>query len=222
MVLFFYSLNVYVRATIKKTMIEIIVRILHISLIKQNLSFVFSYVDKSRKEKAERFKNEKDQLLSLGAAYLMKRYLPEGEIKIMESGKPFLPNGPFFNVSHSGEYVAFISSNNSEVGIDIERIDENKLDGIRYVLDEEEKKINDSGLLFQIWSNKESLIKCSSNGLKDIKKVKGLPLNGLRIINKETYYSKSVIYNGYSLSLTLKQEVTFNIKIENINSLEEQ
>lgn len=210
------------RATIKKAMIEIIVRILHISLIKQNLSFVLSCVDKSRKEKAERFRNEKDQLLSLGAGYLMKKYLPEGEIKIMENGKPYLPNGPFFNVSHSGEYVVFTSSNNSEVGIDIEKIDENKLDGIRYVLDEEEKKTSDSGLLFQIWSNKESLIKCSSNGLKDIKKVKGLPLNGLRIINEETYYSKSVIYNGYSLSLTLKQKEPFKIKIENINSLEEQ
>ena len=103
-------------------MIEIIVRILHTSLIKQNLSFVLSYVDKTRKEKAERFRNEKDQLLSLGAGYLMKKYLPEGEIKIMESGKPYLPNGPFFNVSHSGEYVVFTSSNNSEVGIDIELI----------------------------------------------------------------------------------------------------
>lgn len=210
------------RARIKKAMIEIIVRILHTSLIKQNFSFILSYVDKSRKEKAERFKNEKDQLLSLGAAYLMKKYLPDGEIKILENGKPFLPNGPFFNVSHSGEYVVFVSSNNSEVGIDIERINENKLDGIRYVLSEEEKKINDSGLLFQIWSNKESLIKCSSNGLKDIKKAKGLPLNGLRIINEQSYYTKSVIYNGYSLSVTLKQEEPFNIRIENINSLEEQ
>ena len=209
------------RAKMKK-MVEVIIRILHISLIKQNLSFVVSCVDKSRKEKAERFVDEKDQLLSLGAAYLMKKYLPKGEIKIMDTCKPYLPNGPFFNVSHSGEYVVFASSNSSEVGIDIERIDENKLDGIRYVLDEEEKKINDSGVLFQIWSNKESLIKCSSNGLKDIKKVKGLPLNGKRIINGQSYYTKSVIYNGYSLSLTLKQEEPFDIKIENINSLEEQ
>ena len=209
------------RARIKKAMVEIIVRILHISLIKQNFSFVFSYVNKSRKEKAERFRNEKDQLLSLGAGYLIKKYLPEGDIKIMESGKPFLPNGPFFNVSHSEECVVFASSNNSEVGIDIEKIDENKLDGIRYVLDEEEKKISDSGMLFQIWSNKESLIKCSSNGLKDIKKVKGLPLVGERIINGQSYYTKSVIYNGYSLSVTLKTNEPFNIKIENINSLEE-
>jgi len=209
------------RAKMKK-MVEVIICILHISLIKQNLSFVVSYVDKSRKEKAERFKNEKDQLLSLGAAYLMKKHLPNEEIKITDTGKPYLPNGPFFNISHSGEYVVFASLSNSEVGIDIEKIDENKLDGIRYVLDEEEKKINDSGVLFQIWSNKESLIKCSSNGLKDIKKVKGLPLNGLRIINELSYYTKSVIYNGYSLSLTIKQEEPFDIKIENINSLEEQ
>ncbi len=212
----------YVRANIDTTMVEVIVRILHTSLIKQNLSFVTSFVDRSRKEKAERFKNEKDQLLSLGAGYLMKKYLPNGEIKVSETGKPYLPNGPFFNVSHSGEYVVFVSHQSNEVGIDIERIDENRLDGIRYVLDEEEKKISDSGVLFQIWSNKESLIKCSSHGLKDIKRVKGLPLDGQRIIDGQSYYSQSVIYNGYSLSVTLKEKEPFNIKIENINSLEEQ
>ena len=78
------------RATIKTTMVEVIIRILHISLIKQKRFFVLSYVDSSRKQKAERFVNEKDQLLSLGAGYLMKKHLPDGEIKINTNGKPSL------------------------------------------------------------------------------------------------------------------------------------
>ena len=71
MVLFFYSTNVRVHVKMKTTMVEVIIRILHISLIKQNFSFVFSFVNDDRKAKAKKFINEKDQLLSLGAGYLM-------------------------------------------------------------------------------------------------------------------------------------------------------
>lgn len=201
-------------------MVEVIVQILHISLIKKHLPFVLSFVDKNRKEKAERFVNEKDQLLSLGAGYLMKRYLPNDELKINENGKPYLVNGPFFNVSHSNEYVVFISHPYRDVGVDIEEIKDNKADAIKYVLNQDEEGVDDVNTLFQIWSNKESLIKCSSNGLKDIKSVKGLPLIGNRNINGCDYYVNSLIYDGYSLSVALLGDKPFNIKINRLNSLE--
>ena len=141
---------------------------------------------------------------------------------INDNGKPYLINGPFFNISHSGEYVIFASHQSRDVGVDIEKIDENKLDGIRYVLDQDEEKERDINTLFQIWSNKESIIKCLSTNLEDIKKIKGLPLEGIRNIDGEDCYSKSIVYNGYSLSVTLKGKEPFDIKIETINSLEEQ
>ena len=203
-------------------MVEVIIRILHISLVKQRHSFIVSFVDQRRKEKAERFIKEQDQLLSLGAGYLLKKYLPSGDIKESSSGKPYLPNGPFFNTSHSGEYVVLVTHPSREVGVDIERINENRRDGIEYVLNEEEKKVSDINTLFQIWSNKESLIKCTSTGLKDIKKVPGLPLEGLRNIEGQEYYTKSMISDGYSLSLTLKNKEPFAIRIEQVNILEEQ
>ena len=203
-------------------MVDIIIRVLHTSLVKQKLSFVMSFVDPKRKEKAERFVKEQDRLLSLGAGYLLKKYLPQGEIKVNESGKPYLADGPFFNVSHSGEYVVLVSHPSRDVGVDIEQINENKRDGIEFVLNSEEKKISDAGTLFQIWSNKESLIKCLSTGLKCIKTVSGLPLEGERSIEGESYFTKSMIYNGYSLSVTLKGKESFNIKIEQVDILEEQ
>ena len=203
-------------------MVDIIIRVLHTSLVKQKLSFVMSFVDPKRKEKAERFVKEQDRLLSLGAGYLHKKYLPQGEIKVNESGKPYLADGTFFNVSHSGEYVVLVSHPSRDVGVDIEQINENKRDGIEFVLNSEEKKISDAGTLFQIWSNKESLIKCLSTGLKCIKTVSGLPLEGERSIDGESYFTKSMIYNGYSLSVTLKGKEPFNIKIEQVDILEEQ
>ena len=203
-------------------MIEVNIRILHTSLVKQKLSFVLSFVDSKRREKAEKFINEKDQLLSLGAGYLMKKYLPEGDIEATSSGKPYLANGPFFNTSHSGEYIVLVVHKDRDVGVDIEKINENRLDGIRFVLNQEEKSISDANTLFQIWSNKESLIKCLSTGLKDIKSVSGLPLEGKRTVEGQDYYTKSMIYDGYSLSVTLKGEEPFDIKIESISALEEQ
>lgn len=202
-------------------MIEIIIRVLHTSLVKQKLPFVVSFVDPKRKEKAERFVKEQDRLLSFGAGYLLRKYLPEGEIEVTESGKPYLPNGPFFNISHSGEYIVLVMHSSREVGVDIEQINENKRDGIEFVLNQEEKKTTDVETLFQIWSNKESLIKCLSTGLKCIKTVNGLPLEGIRNIEGQDYFTKSLIYNGYSLSVTLKGKEPFDLKIEQIDILEE-
>ena len=191
------------------------------SLIKENYEYVVSFVDSKRKEKALKYLNEKDRLLSLGAAFLMKKYLPKGEIKKTTTGKPYLEGGPFFNISHSGEYVVLAIDPSIEVGIDIERIDEKKIETIKYVLGEEKQNEEDVNSLFRAWSNKESLIKCLSTSIQDIKIIKGFPLEGRRIINNETFYTKSTITNGYSLSLTLKSDEPININIKQVEKLED-
>lgn len=199
---------------------NVTIYILNNSLVKDNYASVFSFVDEDRKEKANKIINERDRLLSLGAGYLLKKYLPKGEIKKTSSGKPYLVNGPLFNVSHSEEYVVLVFHHTRDVGVDIELINKTRLEAIRFTLCEEEKKITDLETLFRIWSNKESLVKCISTGLKDIKNVNGLPLEGSRVIEGEDYYTKSMIYDGYSLSLTLKGKEPFNINIKNISAIE--
>ena len=194
---------------------ELTLYILHTSIVKDNYSSLLSMVDKNRIEKANRFVNENDQLLSLGGGYLLTKYLPHLEMKYNENGKPYLANGPYFNLSHSKDYVVLAISHSREVGVDIEYIDENKVKAIKYSLSEEEKDISDINTLFQIWSNKESLIKCLGSSISDIKKIKGLPLEGVR----EGRYSKSMIYDGYSLSITLNGQEPFSIKIKEIKSL---
>lgn len=195
------------------------VYILHTSLVKEKYDFVFSFVEKSRQEKALKFAHEKDRLLSLGAAYLMKKHLPNGRIIENENGKPYLEGGPFFNISHSGEYIVFASHQTREVGIDIEQVREDKVDAIKYVLTNEEKDLTDPFKLFQIWSNKESLIKCLSTLLKDIRTVSGLPFEGVREFEGESCFTKSTVYRGYSLSLTLKGKEPFELNIKPVESI---
>ncbi len=194
---------------------DIKIYILHTSFVKDNLSFIIDKIDPKRVEKAHRFIQEKDQLLSLGGGYLFYKFLPKGEMKLSNNGKPYLENGPYFNLSHSGEYVVLAVSKSRDVGVDIERIDESKVEAIKFSSNEEENKVNDLETLFRIWSNKESLIKCLDTGIKDIKKVPGLPIKGVRI----GCYTVSSIYNGYSLSITLKGESPFKVKINTIDSL---
>ena len=197
------------------------VYVISASLIKENLSFVLPYISKQRREKAEKYAFEKDQILSLGAAYLLKRFLPSENIKETTSGKPYLEGGPLFNVSHSNEYAVLAIHPFRDIGVDIEKIDDKNTRAIDYVLSDEEKGVSDTNILFQIWSNKESLIKCVSTGLKDIKSIKGLPLDGVRVFNNESFYSKTMIYEGYSLSVTLKGKEPFNININYIEKVKD-
>ena len=197
------------------------VYILNTQLVKDNFDFILNFVSLERKAKALKYIQEKDRLLSLGAAYLIKKYLPSEEIKETKSGKPYFANGPFFNISHSGEYVAMVIHQSRDVGVDIERINDSKIDAIKYVLSDEEKSGKDTNTLFLMWSNKESLIKCLSTGINDIKIVSALPLEGVRIINNQNYFTRSQIYNNYSLSVTLKGNEPFNINIKHIIDLEE-
>ena len=198
---------------------KVTVYLINTKLVKENLELITNLVDSSRKEKADKLINEKDKLLSLGAAYLVKKCLGTNNIKTLETGKPYIDGGPYFSISHSGNYAAFAVHPSRSVGLDIEKLDEEKVNAIKYVSNEEEKKIDDVGSLFRMWSNKESLIKCLPNGSKDVRLVVGLPLEGLREIDKEEYFTKSLIYDGYSLSLTLMGKEEFEIDTKLVDQI---
>lgn len=198
---------------------HLIIRIIKTNLLKENFGQLLNCVDEKRKEKALNLSTEDGRLLSLGAAFLMKKYLPNKAIKENEYGKPYIEGGPFFNISHSGDYSVLAIHPYREVGVDIEKIDETKINAIRYTLSEDEKKENNPDTLFRMWSNKESIVKCVSRGLNDIKKVNSLPLNGLREIGPKSYFTKSELYKGYSLSVTLEGSEEFDVIKEEISSL---
>ena len=95
----------------------------------------------------------------------------EDEIKYNKLKKPYIENGPFFNVSHSKEYVVFVKSEN-EIGIDIECVNEKNMSILDYAFNEDEKdyilsdKIVDLSSierLTKLWTIKESLFKASGS-----------------------------------------------------------
>lgn len=94
----------------------------------------------------------------------------EEEIKLNKLKKPYVENGPYFNISHSKDYVVFVKSE-KPIGIDIEYVNEKNLNILNYAYTENEREyiLNAPDNLSQVerltkfWTIKESLFKASGS-----------------------------------------------------------
>ncbi|MBQ9510963.1 MAG: 4'-phosphopantetheinyl transferase superfamily protein [Clostridia bacterium] len=96
---------------------------------EKELGARLSEVDDARRERIAHARRAETKAELLGSALIAKKALKEVfgdkeyEIKVDEKGKPFVANAEnvYFNVSHTGKYVACACSN-VPVGLDIEQI----------------------------------------------------------------------------------------------------
>lgn len=180
--------------------------------------FLLKNISDSQKEKALKFKNEKDQIRSLLSSYFVNQ-LSKEEILKNEMGKPYFSNGPFFNVSHSGKYVMMAVAN-KEVGVDIEENIEKNMDILLRIFNEAEAKmIKEHADFYYLWCAKESLIKCIGSSVSHIKEVPSLPLNGLKTFKGKDYQCQTFFYEKHIVSITREGNEPFEIKLEKINKL---
>ena len=101
---------------------------------------------------------------------------PPGQIGFHfgKHGKPFLPDGPSFNQSHSGERIMIAVAVDGRVGVDIE-----ELRSVKHMLgladknfaDDESARIHAAParerqeLFFRLWTRKEAFLKALGTGL---------------------------------------------------------
>ena len=192
--------------------------IVDINLANQYHHFLLKVLSDEQKEKAFRFKNEKDQMRCLLSSYLMSQ-LSKEDLQRNLTGKPYYPNGPFFNISHSGKYV-IIAIANEEVGVDIEEDIEKNMDILLRIFNEAEAKmIKEHADFYYLWCAKESLIKCMGSSVSKIKEVPSLPLNGLKTFKGVDYQCQTFIYDKHIISLTKMGKDPFEIKTEIVKKL---
>jgi 4'-phosphopantetheinyl transferase len=92
-------------------------------------------------------------------------------LELTQYGKPFIPGGPEFNISHSGEMVVLAVTQSGTVGIDIEKIRAVKIEDFSRYLPEvanlHEKYDVDhvNNLFFDCWTQKEAVLKGAGKGL---------------------------------------------------------
>ena len=118
-------------------------------------------------KKALRYRQEDDQLRSIGSSFLLLKASKGHEIHYSPEGKPYTDSEDYFSISHSGDYVV-LAECDSPVGVDVERVADIGInDGLKDIaLTEREKLwVRDSLLRFYVvWTRKESLIKCEGSG----------------------------------------------------------
>ena len=136
----------------------------------------YGLLPNDRKNKVDRFRFPKDKKLSCGAYLLLKKMLSDEDVydlsfKYGKYEKAYLANHAniYFNISHSGEYVA-CGISNEEIGVDVEQIDETIDLNIakNYFFNEEYKDIitskNPHIEFFNYWVLKESYMKYTGLG----------------------------------------------------------
>lgn len=146
---------------------------------------------------------------------LKRKYI--GDYYLNEYGKP-LSKDKCFNISHSHGYIALVIDT-VNVGIDIEKIRDVDSDLMDYISNVEERNyIHDNVSFFEIWTNKEALVKASGTGIRNKPNfIPGLPLNGIIEYNNKNYFNKTIRYDD--LIITTSKEDVNDYEIEIIKEI---
>ena len=139
-------------------------------ITKQKYEEFYKKLNKYEQDKINKKLKNKDKKSSLLGLILLEELLQEDiknlNIEYSQNQKPYLKNkNIYFNISHKNNYVITAISNKN-IGIDIEYIDENKINKTTlkyFATEKEEKKITNKELYFTLFSLKESYLK-----MKDI------------------------------------------------------
>jgi 4'-phosphopantetheinyl transferase len=108
-------------------------------------------------------------------AALLADLIPSPEVYTLVEkntfGKPSLPGGPDFNISHSGDWVAGIRSFKGKVGVDIEQIRPIDIDIFtRQFTPFERQKMQATedpiSAFFDAWTGKEAVMKADGRGMR--------------------------------------------------------
>ncbi|MDR3130336.1 MAG: 4'-phosphopantetheinyl transferase superfamily protein [Treponema sp.] len=122
-----------------------------------------------RREKMRRFRRDEDRLRCLAGGLFIEGIAQGRRITYNQNGKPFLPGGPWFSLSHSGNFACIALSAASPVGIDLEIRREENLDTLaRTAFHPVELafylKKPSPERFFDIWTAKESYVKMLGTG----------------------------------------------------------
>ena len=193
-------------------------RVISLSYGKSHYHSLLKSLSEEQKQKALRFKHEKDQIRSILSSCLINK-LSKEEVKRNENGKPYFENGPYFNISHSGDYVMMAVSS-KEIGLDIEEnVPKDMTMLIKLFNEAEAKMIKEHADFYYLWCAKESLIKCMGSSINKIKEIPSLPLNGLKTFKGKDYECKTFIYDEHIVSITRESNEPFEVNVVTLNKI---
>uniref|UniRef100_A0A0K0DTD3 L-aminoadipate-semialdehyde dehydrogenase-phosphopantetheinyl transferase n=1 Tax=Strongyloides stercoralis TaxID=6248 RepID=A0A0K0DTD3_STRER len=210
------------------------------SNFEKNFKLGIQAVTKEEFEKICRFRYREDSLASLAGKLILRQMAKKftnfswNEIKFdrTERGKPFLSFPPVttfgMNISHQGDYVAFVSSCSSNVGVDCMRLDvsRNNKTADEYInsmsksaspnelriMKTQPTDIMKMTVFYRIWCLKESFLKATGQGI----------INDLSTIdfqiNTSERYKPGVFIKSTKVNVDGKNETNFQFEESFIDS----
>lgn len=163
--------------------------------------------EKQKAEKAFSLEKQKERILS---KYLKDKYI--GSYYLNEYKKP-LSEDKCFNISHS-EQMIILGISDVDIGVDIEHIKDISPQMKRFIAsDDELEYMSNEEKFFEIWTNKEALMKCKGIGIVNkVSEIPGLPINGIKILDNEAYMSKTIKLNDFLITVCIKSKELFEIE----------
>lgn len=171
-----------------------------------NVSLEYAQLlDNERRARTERYRLADDKKRCILAGLMTRHFLGNAKILKNEYGKPFLSDGRFFNISHSGKYVLFALSD-CEIGCDIEQFHYvNAARTGRTVFTDGEMNLlltraDRLGAFFNLWTKKESLLKCMGEGFH--RSAKSVDVRSAVFEEKgRSYFMKTWNFSDYTVSV---------------------
>jgi 4'-phosphopantetheinyl transferase len=166
-----------------------------------------------RREKARAYRLAKDRLRSLAGGLLIEGAARGREIVYNENGKPLLPGGPWFSLSHSGNFACLALSAASPVGIDLEIQREEDFEALGKTAFHPAElafflQKPGVGRFFGIWTAKESYVKMLGTGFSvEPSRFCVLPGNMVLLTGERPYFRSFSRIRGYSLTLCAAEPV---------------
>jgi 4'-phosphopantetheinyl transferase len=137
-------------------------------------------------------------------------------------GKPSIPGGPEFNISHSGEMVVLAVTQSGPVGIDIEKIRAVNIgDFSQYVpevanLHEKYDADQANNLFFDCWTKKEAVLKGAGLGL--LAPLEQVVINGdMALFCKATWFIKKVPIDEKYCCHIATDRLLAHVAVERVN-----
>ncbi len=123
-------------------------------------------------------------------------------------GKPYLENGPFFNISHTDGWVVCALSEQGEIGVDVERklpVDPKEFSFVftakECIRMQRIEQALQPELFFSFWTRKEALIKADGRAMQ-------LPLHLIDVQKEKVAFEGKVFYLK---ELELSQDVALAV-----------
>jgi len=144
------------------------------------------------------------------------------DVRLGDTGRPYINDSFDFNITHSGSYVVCAYSNEGKIGVDLEIIETIDVSNFKNIFEETELEQIESSedrqaSFYDLWTIKEAAIKADGRGLiMPLKKIK-VKDNKVFIEGCEWFYKKIQFQKNYTLHIatsTFIEEISELLKIK--------